>query len=356
LYVLSPEITKLFCKHGFKKSIILKIKIANRWIGDQSPVFLVAEGGINHNGNIKIAKKLVEKAQKCGADAIKFQTFKAIDLASVSSNYFKLFKKLELKNEEFAELSDFAKSHGIIFFSTPFSIEAVDLLVKLKIPAFKIASGDLTNIPLIKYASSKKKPIIISTGMSNLSEIKNAINAVHSMGNKKIIIMHSVSSYPTIPEEVNLKAMLTIQSKFHYPTGYSDNGNELLVPIIAAALGANIIEKHFTLNRKYKGPDHKLSADPKQFTELANKIRLIKQIVGDGIKRCQPSELKNKTNTRRSIITETAIPKGSKIKQEMIGIKRPAIGIEPKFIGKILGKTILKKIKAGEPLQWKYIN
>jgi len=336
-------------------AISLKIKIANRWIGDKSPVFLVAEAGINHNGNIKNAKKLVEKAQKSGADAIKFQTFKANDLASIRSKFFKLFKKLELNDNDFAELSDFAKSHGIIFFSTPFSFEAIDLLSELKVPAFKISSGDLTNIPLIKYASAKGKPLIVSTGMSNLSEIKNALKAIHSAGNRKIILMHSVSAYPTIPVEVNLNAMLTMQTKFHYPIGYSDNGDELLVPIIAVSLGAKIIEKHFTLNRKDKGPDHQLSAEPQQFAELVKKIRLAEEILGNGIKRCQPSELKNRINARRSIIANTMIPKSSKIKQGMIGIKRPATGIEPIFIRKILGKTTLRKIKAGEPLQWKHI-
>jgi len=333
----------------------LKVKISNKLIGENNPVFIVAEAGINHNGSTRIAKKLIKKAKECGADAIKFQTFKATDLTSNKSKFFKLFKKLELKSHEFAELNDFARSQGIIFFSTPFSFEAADLLSELNVPAFKIASGDLTNIPLIEYVASKKKPIIISTGMSDIKEIQGALKAAHSSKNKKIVILHSVSTYPSPPNEVNLKAIHTMEKRFSYPIGYSDNGNDMLVPLIAVAKGAKIIEKHFTLNKRMPGPDHKLSANPSQFTEMVKNIRIVEKILGNELKLCQKSELKNKINARRSLTVNVPLKKGTKIQKHMIGIKRPATGIEPRYFKKVLGKTVNRKIKAEESLKWKDI-
>lgn len=334
---------------------MLRIKIANKWIGEQSPVFIIAEAGINHNGNLQIAKKLIKKAKECDADAIKFQTFKAEDLTSIKSKFFKIFKNLELSYSDFIELYYYAKKQNIIIFSSPFSFEAIDLLTKIKTPAFKIASGDLTNIPLIKYAASKKKPMIISTGMSTIEEIKNALRTIQSEGNNKIIILHSVSAYPTPINEVNLQTIQLLKRKFHYPIGYSDNGSELLVPLIAVSNGAKVIEKHFTLDRKLKGPDHKLSADPQQFRILVNNIRSVEMMLGNGIKNCQPSEIENRVNARRSITANVTIPKGSKITQKMIGIKRPATGIEPKYFNEVLGKTATRTIKSEESLKWKDI-
>ena len=333
----------------------MKIRIAGKTIGENSPVFIVAEAGINHNGVLKIGKKLVDKASNCGADAIKFQTFKAEDLTSTKSNYFKIFKKLELGNDELAELNDYTKSQGIMFFSTPFSFDAVNLLTRLKVPVFKIASGDLTNIPLIQYVAKKKKPIIISTGMAEIGEVKDAVNSIRNVGNKKIMILHSVSSYPTPPHEANLKAMHQITKKFKFPVGYSDNGNNMAVPVIAVAIGAKIIEKHFTIDKKLPGPDHKASANPQQFKELIKNIRFVEELFGDGVKRCQKSEIQNKINARRNITTNITIEKGTKILDYMIGIKRPAIGIEPKFFKKILGKTTLRKIKVNNTVNWKDI-
>jgi len=324
-------------------------------IGENNPVFIVAEAGINHNGSVKIAKKLIKKAKECGADAIKFQTFQASDLTSIKSKFFKIFKKLELNSNEFSELYDYSKSQKIIFFSTPFSFKAVDLLSRLKVPVFKIASGDLTNIPLIEYVALKKKPMVISTGMANIKEIQNALKAIQSTGNKKIVILHSVSTYPSPLDEINLKTIVSLKKRFSYPIGYSDNGNDMLVPLIAVAMGAKLIEKHFTLNKKMSGPDHKISADPLQFAELVKNVRNIEKILGNELKRCQKSELDNRINARRSITANVSIKKGTKIKKHMIGIKRPATGIEPKYFKKVLGKTAQRKINAEESLKWKDI-
>lgn len=324
-------------------------------MGQGSPVFIVAEAGINHNGDVKIAKNMIFNAKKAGADAIKFQTFEASDLCSVKSKYFKIFKELELDESDFGELSDYAKSLNMIFFSTPFSTKAVDVLHRLRVPAYKIASGDLTNLPLIKYAAAKKKPIIISTGMANLNEVGDAVKTIQSAGNKNIIIMHSVSAYPTPPEDANLKVIHTLSKKFLLPIGYSDNGSNMLVPLVSVALGARIIEKHFTINKKMKGPDHKLSSDSKEFSELIKKIRLLERMLGNGIKKCQQSEMKNRIYARRSITANMNIEKGTKITKTMIALKRPATGIEPKYFHTIIGKKAKRSISLDHPIKWEYL-
>ena len=329
-----------------------KIKIGKYWVGESKPTFVIAEGGINHNGKLKLAKKIIEKAKSSGANAVKFQTFTASDLASTKSKYYKIFKKLELNNNEFEELSDYAKKKEIIFLSTPFSNNAIDTLSKIKVPAFKIASGDLTNIPLIEYASAKNKPMIISTGMSNLNEIKEAIKVIKKQKNSEIILMHSVSAYPTPYNDVNLKGIQTLKDKFPYIVGFSDNGNDLRVPEIAVAMGAKIIEKHFTINKKLDGPDQKLSADPIELKNIIKNIRKIEEMMGDGVKKCQPSELQNIIAARRSITARREIMVGEKISKEIIDFKRPATGIEPKFIEKILGKKVKNKIGKDESIKW----
>lgn len=333
----------------------MKIKISNKLVGNNNPVFMIAEGGINHNGKLSLAKKIISKAKAAGADAVKFQTFKAEDLASPKSKFFKIFKKLELDFEEFGELADYAKNQNIIFLSTPFSFDAVNLLMQLKVPAFKIASGDLTNIPLVEYAASKKKPMIISTGMANETEIQQSINAIRKTGNKKIIILHSVSAYPTPINEVNLSVIKQLREKFKQPVGYSDNGSNLLVPVIAVASGADLIEKHFTINRKLSGPDQKLSANPSDFKKLVKNIRLVEKMMGVNIKKCQTSEFGNKFAARRSITALTTIERGTKIDKKMLGLQRPASGLEPKYFSRVIGKRAKRKITKGESIKWNQI-
>lgn len=330
----------------------MNVKISNKTIGEKFPAFIIAEAGINHSGSLKIAKQLISKAKSSGADAIKFQTFKASDIASTSSPFFKILKKLELSDSDFKKLSDYAKKRKMIFLSTPFSFDAVDLLTKLKVPAFKIASGDLTHIPLIKYAARKMKPMIISTGMATLNEIREAVNSIKAVKNKKILIMHSISGYPTPENEVNLNVIKNFKKIFPYPIGFSDNGESNLVPLIAVALGAKIIEKHFTINKKMNGPDHKISVDPKQLKTMIKDIRKIEKMIGDGGKICQPSELKNRIAARRSIITNVDLKKNTKLTKEMISVKRPAKGIEPKYFSSILGKKMKKNLRKEQPLKW----
>ena len=330
----------------------MKIKIANKNIGEGCPTFVIAEGGLNHNGDVRLAKKIVENAANVGADAIKFQTFDASDLVSSKSNAYKLFRKLELSDSDFSELNDFAKSNQIIFLSTPFGMKAVNLLIRLKVPAFKIASGDLTNLPLISYIARNKKPMLLSTGMGNIEEINDAVQAIKNVKNNKIIIMHSVTSYPTPYNEVNLHTLTTLKMKFKFPVGYSDNGRNDLVTLVAVAMGSKVIEKHFTINKKLRGPDHKISADPKQMKNLIIQIHQIEEMFGMGIKKPQPSELENLVMARRSIHTTQNIKKNSILTAEMTAIKRPAIGILPKFYDKILGKKTKRNLSIDEPIKW----
>lgn len=332
--------------------VFLNIKIAGKQIGQTRPVFIVAEAGINHNGSVRIAKKMISSAKDCGADAIKFQTFKAYDLASKNSKYFKIFEKVEIDYTDLGELSDHAKKEGIVFFSTPFSEEAVDILADLRVPAFKIASGDITHIPLIRYVASKKKPVIISTGMSNFAEIDSAVRAIKSQKNDKIVIMHSVTSYPTPPSDANLKTINTLERRYKYPIGYSDNGSGVLVPIIAVSLGARMIEKHFTLSKKLKGPDHYFSADPSELSTLVKQTRETEKILGDGKKTPQPSELENIQHARRSIVATTDIKKGSKITYDNIAIKRPGTGIMPLNVHRVIGTSARRDIKIDQPIKW----
>ena len=333
----------------------MSVKIAGRNIGKDLPTFIIAEAGINHNGKLDLAKKLIIKAKECGADAVKFQTFKANRITTKKSKLFRVLKNAELEDSEFGELSDFARSNSIIFFSTASTIEASDLLSNLNVPAFKISSGNLTNLPLVEHIGKKKKPIIISSGMSNLNEVKAAVKTIESTGNKHIIILHCVSSYPTPPTEVNLKVLDLLQQKFNYPIGYSDHTIGEEACIAAVSVGAAVIEKHFTLDNKMRGHDHKFSIDPHGFKRMNQRIRLIEKMMGDGIKKCQPSELSNKSIFRRSVVADITIKKGEKITLEMLRIKRPATGIQPKYLTKVIGKISKKRIPKDTPLQWKYL-
>lgn len=334
----------------------MKIKIGSKSIGDSSPTFTIAEVGINHNGSVNLAKKIIDKAVEANVDAVKFQTFKTEERDSPRSANFKLLKKLELDSSSFAELSDHAKSNRIIFFSTPFSNSTVDLLSKIDVPAFKISSGDLTDTHLLEYASAKQKPIIISTGMANLQEVREAVRAIRKQKNKKIIIMHSVSAYPIPLHEANLNAIRTLGAKFSCPIGFSDNGPDMTLPLYAVAVGAKLIEKHFTLSKKLDGPDHKISMNPREMSLLIKKIKELELILGDGIKRCQKSELKNRTSIRRCITMIKDARKGEKITLDNIDFLKPCTGIAPTFFSMVIGKKLSKNKKMFSPLKWRDIN
>lgn len=331
---------------------MVTISIDNKKIGKGQNVYFIAEAGLNHNGDVKIAKKMINEAHICGADAIKFQTYKAELFLSESSQYFKFFKDVELDFEEFGELKDHAKSIGITFFSAPFDIESADYLKKINVPCFKIASADLTNIPLLAHIANMNLPMIISTGLATMQEIQEAVNICNYHGNKNLALLHCVANYPTLPEETNMNSINTMKERFGIPVGYSDNGDSTLVDLVAASIGADIIEKHFTLDRKMQGPDHSFSIDPLSLKNLIAEIRLVEKIKGDGIKVPQKSEINNRNAIRKSITASRNIQKGEQLIDSNLSIKRPAVGIEPKYLTKILGKKVNKNIDKDIPITW----
>jgi sialic acid synthase SpsE len=326
------------------------VDIANKKIGGDNPVYFVAEAGLNHNGDIKIAKQMIDTAFNCGSDAIKFQTYKTENFLTTDSEYFKFFQSVELSFSDFAELNDYAKQVGITFFSAPFDFESVDFLTSLNIPCFKIASSDITNIPLLKQIASTKTPVIISTGLSTFDEIRTAVNIFQKTGNDQIIILHSVSNYPTEPNESNLLVIENLKQIFPYPIGYSDNGSHDLVDLVAASLGYRLIERHFTLDKKMDGPDHFFSISPSDLKNLISNIKLVDTIRGKNSKNPQPSELLNKNMIRKSIFSNKTIHQGEVFSTDNIGIKRPASGLEPKFFDTIIGKIANKNIFPDTPI------
>lgn len=316
-------------------------------IGKKNSIFFVAEAGINHNGNLKTAKKMVIEASNSGADAIKFQTFKTEKFYTKNHKMFNFFKKFELSQEEFFEVKDVAKSNNILFFSTPLDFESVNILEEINVPLYKIASSDLTFLPLIEYVSKTKKPLILSTGMSTNSEIKKALNVAKKAGAKKIILLHSVSSYPTPVIETNLNCIMQMRKKFQVPVGYSDNGNEFVIPILAAVSGASLIEKHFTLNSKQAGADHKMSIEPNSMKKLIYLLKNIEQILGDGKKRLQPSEKKIVETARRGVYAGRNMKKRTILKKNDLIFLRPSNKYTPN-LDSIIGKKLKKDVKKGE--------
>ena len=265
------------------------LEIDGTKIGSTSPTYFIAEAGLNHNGKIDLAKKMIDEAYNAGADAIKFQTYKSESFLSSSSQYFDFFKNVELSFEEFKEIKSYADNSCITFLSTPFDFESSDYLKKIGVPAFKIASSDLTNTPLLSHIAKMDLPMIISTGLGTMEEIEESINLCNSVGNNKIAILHCVADYPANPEETNLSAINTMKEKFQVPIGYSDNGESMIVDEIAVSLGADIIEKHFTLDKNMQGPDHSFSILPNDLS-MANE-----QITVNGT--IKVSELINVMNT-----------------------------------------------------------
>ena len=328
------------------------LEIDGKKIGSGHPTFFIAEAGLNHNGDIKIAKKLIDEAKNSGASAVKFQTFQTEKSVRKSNKYFDLFKQAQLSYEDFGELSDYAKTQEMTFFSAPFDIESANQLKKLGVPAFKIASSDLINVPLIKHVAKMNLPIIISTGLSIMKEVEEAVNYCLYQGNDKIALLHCIAHYPTIPEEANLDAITEMKNQFPYPIGYSDNGESTLVDIAAVSLGANLIEKHFTLDKKLPGPDHFFSITPSGLKDLMTQIRQIEQIKGDGRKLPRQSELEGRFSIRTSITADVDIKQGEEFTLVNLAVKRPAEGIAPKFFDDVLGRKANKNIHADTAIHW----
>lgn len=341
-----------------------KIKIGDKAIGAGEPVFVIAEAGVNHNGDLNIAKQLVDVALDAGADAIKFQSFNAESLVTDSApkadyqlrttsqaeSQLEMLQKLELSADAHRDLQAYCQRKGIMFLSTPFDEKSADLLDTLQVPAFKISSGDLTNSPLLEHIAKKGRPLIISTGMSTLAEVKAAVETVKRSGCEQLVLLHCVSNYPSDPAETNLRAINTLQKTFGVPAGFSDHSEGTEIALGAVALGAAVVEKHFTLNRNMAGPDHRASLEPEQLRQFIRGIRTIEASLGTGEKVPASSELEVAKIARRSLIAMQDIPVGTLISRQMIGLKRPGTGLPPALLDSIIGRRTLVDIRSGSML------
>jgi len=341
---------------------VAEVTIGGRSIGNNKPCFIIAEAGINHNGDMNLAKRLIDMAGVAGADAVKFQTFQAKEVVTETAekaeyqkqttdphdSQFNLIKSLELKPEDFRQLASYAKDRSIFFLSSPFDSGSVDLLENLNVPAYKIPSGEITNFPLLKYIADKKKPVILSTGMSTLNEVEDAVGIIQEKGVYDIIILHCVTSYPAKIEDINLRAIETLRKTFNLPIGFSDHTLGIHIPIAAVAMGACVIEKHFTLDRDLSGPDHKASLEPDELETMVTTIREIELAMGNGIKFPTMEERENKKAARRSLVARINILKGTIITEDMLDIKRPGTGLEPKQVNVVIGKEAKESIFTGE--------
>jgi N-acetylneuraminate synthase/N,N'-diacetyllegionaminate synthase len=343
-----------------------RIRIGKKFIGKNDPCFVIAEAGANHDSMVERGKELIKKAAESGADAIKFQTYIADRLVTrTAPKYWKddkpketqyeVFQKLDKLTEgDWKELVSYCKKLDMIFLSTPFDEKSSDFLEKLGVPAFKIASADITHLPLLKHIAEKGLPMLISTGMANMNEIKDAIKTIKTTGNEDIILLHCVISYPTVVEDANLRIISTLQKTFpDIPVGFSDHTLGIIIPTAAVSIGARVIEKHFTIDKKLlDSPDHRLSVDPDELKEMTKNIRIVEKALGSPVKRLIESEKEGLKFARRSVVSNAPILKGVKISRSMLSIKRPGYGIQPKYIDKVIGKIAKRDIDADEVLKW----
>lgn len=339
-------------------------------IGPGQPCFIIAEAGVNHNGDIKLAKKLIDVAVSAGADAVKFQTFTTENIVtqsaarakyqqqnmpSINETQWQMLKKLELNKQAFSVLKTYADSKRIMFFSTPYDEASIDLLMDLDIPAFKVSSAWITNLPFLKYLAKKAKPIIFSRGMAYETEISEAIRTMKDAGAKDLILMHCHFNYPTAITDVNLRVLETLKKKFNLPVGFSDHTQGINASLTAAALGAVAIEKHFTLDKNLPGPDHKASLEPNELKTMIKSIREVEQALGKPEITVTLNEAPMRAVSRTSLVSAKNIKVGDKITAAMIAIKRPGTGIMPKDLNKVIGKIAKVSIKADTLINWRQL-
>jgi len=336
------------------------ITIGEKSVGDNEPCMIVAEIGVNHNGDEELARKMIKCAKKCGADGVKFQTWSTeeiilddVELASyqkesikTNSTQFAMLKKLEIPYDRYFALKEYAEELGLLFFSTMEDKKSVDFLLRdLDIPLIKVGSGDLTNYPLLKYTASLHKPMVVSTGMATLGEIDLAVQTIANEGNENIILLQCTTQYPCPYEDINLRAILTLKDAFKTVVGLSDHSKGIECAIAAVALGAKYIEKHFTLDNTLPGPDHQASLEPHEFRRVVEGIRNVEKAMGDGIKRPMASELENKNIVRRKIVAGRDILAGEVFTEENISLKRAASGLSPEHCPLIIGRRAKKDLK-----------
>lgn len=341
---------------------------AQHVLGKTPGAFVIAEGGVNHNGDMALGFELIDAAAEAGADAIKFQTFKASRLVAPSApkaeyqtssgpegeSQKEMLKKLELSMDQHRQLQAHAAKRDLMFLSSPFDEQSVDLLVALGVEAIKLGSGEVTNVPLLQHAARTGLPVILSTGMSYLSEVDEAIRIVHDAGCAHLALMHCVSLYPTPPEFVNLKAMTTLQHAYaHLSIGFSDHTMGLAVSVAAVARGATMIEKHLTLDRQMEGPDHAASLEPEQFKLMVSMIREVEASLGDGIKAPVAGESEMRAVARRSLHIREAIGAGDVLTEAHLAVWRPSHGLASRHLDDVLGRRVVRDMTPGEALQWK---
>jgi N,N'-diacetyllegionaminate synthase len=332
-------------------------------------VFIIAEAGVNHNGSLDLALRLIDAAKASGADAVKFQTFRADLLATQSAHkapyqerttpeaesQFEMLRRLELDAAAHQRLIDHCRQVGIQFLSSPFDAQSADLLATMDVPVYKIPSGEITNLPFLRHLARKGRPLILSTGMSTLGEVEEAVQVLQAAGATRLTLLHCVTEYPAPYAEVNLRAMETLRTTFGLPVGYSDHTPGIDIAIAAVALGAEVIEKHFTLDRSLPGPDHAASLEPDELRQMVAAIRHVEVALGTGIKAPAPCELPNISVARKSVVAARALPKGHQLAAEDLGIKRPGSGLAPKLLPSLVGRTLRVDIGKDEIINWNHM-
>ncbi len=350
----------------------MQFNIENKIIGDDHPLFFIAEAGVNHNGSIDMGKELIDIAANCGADAVKFQSFITEEIITKNApkstyhiettggdsnqSWFDLLKTQEMSKEMHIELIDYCKKKNIIFLSTPYDEKSADLLDKLNVAAFKIASTDTNNLPFLSYVAKKGKPMIISTAMTSMDEVIEAAECIKQYGLDDLAVLQCTGNYPSEVSESNLKVIQSYKKQLKCIVGYSDHTPHLTNASIATALGAKIYEKHFTIDKKLPGPDHRMSLDPSELNETIKTIRLAEVALGSDEKEVLDSELENRLKLRKSIIALIDINEGKIINEGMVAVMRPGNGISPKHINKVIGKKALLDISSGTPISMEMIN
>jgi N,N'-diacetyllegionaminate synthase len=342
-----------------------RIAIGTRRVGKGEPCFIIAEAGVNHNGSFELARQLVDVAVDAGCDAVKFQTFKPekvcspfapkadyqLQTTAAGESQLEMGKKLELPFEAFRDLHEYCIDKGIIFLSTPFDYESADFLHKLPVPAFKIPSGEITNLFFLEHVARKGRPLIVSTGMATLNEVAIAVETIREARNQQMILLQCVSNYPADPSSMNLRAMHALEDAFGVGVGLSDHTVGTEIALAAVAMGACVMEKHFTLSQELPGPDHRASLEPQDLVKLVKGIRKVESALGDGIKQPAAEELNTAAVARRSLVAATFIPAGAVLTADLLDILRPGTGLPPAMRSQVLGRHVRHDIEAGTILR-----
>jgi sialic acid synthase SpsE len=345
------------------------VRIGDRPVGAGAPVYIIAEAGSNHDRDLDQARRLIDVAAEAGADAVKFQTFRADSIVAETETRAKylddilppgqtmsdLFRQLELPRDWHAGLKAHAEERGIDFLSTPFDHDAVDLLDGIGVKAFKVATYELWHLPLIRDIASRGKPIICSTGMANIAEVQAAVDTVAATGNDGLILLHCVVNYPPPFSDLNLRAIETMRAAFRVPVGYSDHSPGLLAPIVATTLGAAVLEKHFTTDRTRSGPDHRFALEPDELRAMVQAVRDTEAALGDGVKRMAAAEADLYVTARRSLFAARVIEAGAVLGEDDVAILRPGTGIEVRDLPHVVGRTARRRIERHEPLAWEML-